>query len=750
MHSELRNLEVANEVELRTKDLQNELIWKYVEKEELKLQDVNLKISAENAAGKKLESENIESLDEINLVKRLMEKQGLVIDQEQSLIKAEESESVSLKRSLVSLKDRLAESEVESSSWRKEYESLKAALHKLKKESHEGQKNFDIELNELDEKIKNMEHTLKILESDLLNHLNRKVVFEEKSGNLKAELVTIEGQIANLSKEHSNTEKNPLELFKQVVDRSTKLFSIPPIGPICDFVKLTDPSWRNSVDAVIGQYMDNFIVFNHKDREALANLMIRNNAKFPILIINPDVTYQRSENGQTFDDIVPLRSIFNISNKEIDSALSIFESLDRILLAVDRDVAVKVMSFRPKHVDYILTKREKIQASKGSISVFQLYSSQNFRLLKDSSNNTNDEGYINDLKLRAKNIKEEINTLQDTFKQFNEQENITRRKLEVTKNDLYSYNLQYESIVSTKQRQAHSFTLDSQISEIEKSMDESRRQFGGLAKSIKTFEGEISRVMDQISVKEKEIQSIRSQHNTTLSEYSSLSNRFTALNKRHAIINEKISESTENLKCLFKSREDLETKIRDMVENAEKIGHRVYTSRSIEEVDEMLHFEKVKMAARKSKQIDVSEITDRLNELLKKFNHLSDLRDEITLSSQNINSSTIRRIHALNLFRKMISRRSAIEFSNIMNSRGFNADLIFEHDFKKLQISVVSNASKDGHLDLKQLSGGEKSFGTSCFLLSLWDCIGAPFRFLDEFDVFMVIYIRLLIIFRIL
>ena len=49
-----------------------------------------------------------------------------------------------------------------------------------------------------------------------------------------------------------------------------------------------------------------------------------------------------------------------------------------------------------------------------------------------------------------------------------------------------------------------------------------------------------------------------------------------------------------------------------------------------------------------------------------------------------------------------------------------------------------TSAAKSSAKNQKALSGGERSFATVCFIMSLWDAIEAPFRVLDEFDVFMV------------
>lgn len=75
-----------------------------------------------------------------------------------------------------------------------------------------------------------------------------------------------------------------------------------------------------------------------------------------------------------------------------------------------------------------------------------------------------------------------------------------------------------------------------------------------------------------------------------------------------------------------------------------------------------------------------------------------------------------------------------------MGLRNYKAEANINHNQKTLELKVVPRDAgiKGAVSNTKSLSGGERSYSTVAFLISLWSVVDHPFYFLDEYDVFSV------------
>ncbi|XWS51588.1 hypothetical protein CRYUN_Cryun12cG0189600 [Craigia yunnanensis] len=81
----------------------------------------------------------------------------------------------------------------------------------------------------------------------------------------------------------------------------------------------------------------------------------------------------------------------------------------------------------------------------------------------------------------------------------------------------------------------------------------------------------------------------------------------------------------------------------------------------------------------------------------------------------------------------------AIRFNGHLGKKGISGHIKVSYEEKTLSVEVKmpQDASSSIVRDTRGLSGGERSFSTLCFALALHDMTEAPFRAMDEFDVFM-------------
>lgn len=95
----------------------------------------------------------------------------------------------------------------------------------------------------------------------------------------------------------------------------------------------------------------------------------------------------------------------------------------------------------------------------------------------------------------------------------------------------------------------------------------------------------------------------------------------------------------------------------------------------------------------------------------------------------------------------MLSQLFAVNsraYQNVLSKRRFTGSIEVNHKEQTMEISVVprDNHIEDAVTNTRALSGGERSYTTVAFLISLWACVDHPFFFLDEYDVFAVSFTK--------
>ncbi len=165
---------------------------------------------------------------------------------------------------------------------------------------------------------------------------------------------------------------------------------------------------------------------------------------------------------------------------------------------------------------------------------------------------------------------------------------------------------------------------------------------------------------------------------------------------------------------------------------------RIETDKNHEKLD--IEIQLLEKEIKKNDKINKNqkEIGDIYQEKKLKFNQI---KNEIKMQKkflEKLAESVRKREERIDMFIKSKSHRCVMSFTEYITSRGYSGYLQFDHIEQKLKINVspsdnISNFDKNK--DTKSLSGGERSFSTVSFLLSLWSIVESPILFLDEFDV---------------
>ncbi|KAH9605748.1 hypothetical protein KSS87_010194 [Heliosperma pusillum] len=121
--------------------------------------------------------------------------------------------------------------------------------------------------------------------------------------------------------------------------------------------------------------------------------------------------------------------------------------------------------------------------------------------------------------------------------------------------------------------------------------------------------------------------------------------------------------------------------------------------------------------------------------ILKKQRTFENFREQLQVAQRALDSRRAK----FNRNASILKRLLTWHFNGHLGKKGISGsiDVKYEEKTLNIQVTMPQDASRTSIQDTRGLSGGERSFSTLCFALALHQMTEAPFRAMDEFDVFM-------------
>lgn len=207
--------------------------------------------------------------------------------------------------------------------------------------------------------------------------------------------------------------------------------------------------------------------------------------------------------------------------------------------------------------------------------------------------------------------------------------------------------------------------------------------------------------------------------------------------KKH--YDEKRSTHLRNIQVLEGTLESKEQDLQTSVSKAKEISpERLEIRRTARSLDSEISRLKVKITTQQEQQGDREEVVRQYREALESYNNMAQQMKNLNSFIKSLDSVMNHRVQVYSEFRRFLSARCKYYFDSMLAQRGYTGSMTFDHKNETLSVSVQPGQGNKADLsDMRSLSGGERSFSTVCFVLSLWAITETPFRCLDEFDVYM-------------
>ncbi|XP_056420218.1 structural maintenance of chromosomes protein 6 [Hyla sarda] len=763
-----KSLASLGEMKEKLEELKRKMAWALVNEAEKQILPFRDNIAAEEGRTVRFEQKINEWLDKVkNAHENFRALQGKLeeISRDAQALKPQ---GIALKDGMQQRKRVYHESEVLYNRFRMELKRLERDAEQLNRRIHELQNSADNvseeekiarleEINQLNVKIKAL-HDQDITTTEQINQFQQALYRDKEERNKlvnaerdqKQKVDALKRQI----KELHDSKTDRLRRFGQhiptllaEIDEAyrQRRFREKPIGPLGACIRLKDPEMALAVESCLKSLVLAFCCDNHQDERTLQSLMVKvfPHGQRPQIIVTQfrNEMYNVSRREVIHPKYPTVLTSLEFDNPNVANCLIDMRGIETVLLIKNNSEAREVMQ---KSSNPPRNCREAFTADGDQVYKTRYYSSE-FRRPRYLGGDV--EGEISHLEREVNDIVGQFSTIQQRVRTIDG---------EVRKND----SLLRQHHETKKRIQVQVREANARITELENVEEQPSIDISTLEAEVQENKKRIEDVKEKMEKAKLDMEENKSMFLECERQYEDIKTRINSVSEVAEPVKEdlhKVDQEVENCKRhkkhyeeklrehlngIKKQKDELSAKERDLEEKVAKakqiFPERMEVSRTARSLDTEINHLRDKINSEHHLHGSREEIIKEYHSAKENYQDMESKVKNLKVFVKLLDDIMTQRYRMYQQFRRYLTLRCKFYFDSLLSQRAYSGKITFDHKNETLSITVQPGEGNKAALsDMRSLSGGERSFSTVCFVLSLWSIAESPFRCLDEFDVYM-------------
>lgn len=527
-------------------------------------------------------------------------------------------------------------------------------------------------------------------------------------------------------------------------------FSELPRGPLGQYVKVKDKKWTAMVETVIGQGMLlAFYVNSDADRNTLNRLI---QSEFPEMRGRSIITSRfhkqvydvRDGSVEEVEGAHSLMNLISVSDPVVMNCLIDQVKIETILAVEDQALAIELTS----QTENVPRNLQKVVVMEPFSEFYPMPNYRSYGLPKRPARYL--QVNMTELKRQTERLMErleqELRQLNQKIEQETRDHGEKQRALQEKQRQLNKMQVELNSLeMKINELKAIEYpteledvTLQNELTELKASqvqlqleLDKEKENIDKFLKEIEAQERNIQEKKNHMSAIEKEVQQMQDK----IDEEQQKRHDLQANSKTKQ---QQLTRLQEELKALQATRNAAKQSLEVAKQEAQELGDRVEVTETQDALKKTILVTEKRIKTINSTNDDIGDVKAILDSKLLKRDGTQRYTESLKRVIRVLQNSRSARYAYVHKLKSHMSLRVKHKFNTVMQLRGFVGEIVVDPKNCTLVLSVVPRDRNvtNAVCNTKSLSGGERSYSTVAFLISLWSCVDTPFYFLDEYDVF--------------